>query len=188
MIDFDAPPIKGVIEILLRGLKIDTLSEVKPRVLKTSDEQFLRTRRNAEVFSPSRVVKFMVDALDDQAQFWQSRIEARWLEIACGEAPFITNRYDAESGEDIPRAARAGILDRKFRAIPADFDKIFWAKRAVQSVYGYDIQSDSLQLRRIHRNFFRYRPCRSRRRYREKFLAHGRFEYPFRAGQSIRCS
>ena len=150
MIDFDAPPINAVIEILLRGLKINTLSEIKPRVLKSDDEKFLRTRRNAEVFSPSHVVKFMVDALDAKSQFWQCRIDSRWLEIACGEAPFITNRYDAETGEDIPINQRVGILDRKLRAIPAEFDKIFWAKRAVQSVYGYDIQSDSLLIARAN--------------------------------------
>ena len=148
MINFDVPPLKNVIKILLRGLKIDNLSEVKPRALKTADEKFLRTKKNAEVFSPSRLVKQMIDALDENL-FWQSKIDSKWLEIACGEAPFITNRYDAESGEKIPFAARAGILDRKFRAIPA-VDKIFWAKRAVQSVYGYEIQSDSLLIARAN--------------------------------------
>ncbi len=150
MINFDAPPLKNVTEILLRGLKIDNLSEVKPRALKTADEKFLRTRKNAEVFSPSRLVKQMIDALDDENLFWQSKIDSRWLEIACGEAPFLVNRYDAETGEKIPFNARAGILDRKFRAIPADADKIFWAKRAVQSIYGYEIQSDSLLIARAN--------------------------------------
>ena len=141
MIDFDTPPINAVIEILLRGLKIDKLSEVKPRVLKSDDEKFLRTRRNAEVFSPRRVVKFMVDALDDGGQ-----IDSRWLEIACGEAPFITNRYDAETGKDIPINQRVGILDRKLR----NAKTLDEAKRAVQSVYGYDIQSDSLLIARAN--------------------------------------
>lgn len=142
MINFDAPPLRDVLPILKRGLKIDTLPT--PRALKSDAEKLLRTRTNAEVFTPSHVVKYMVDAIDD------GQIDSRWLEIACGEAPFITNRYDAESGEDIPTADRAGVLDRKLRHIPDNADKYFQASRAVQSVYGYDIQADSLLIARAN--------------------------------------
>lgn len=142
MINFDAPPLRDVLPILKRGLKIDTFPT--PRALKSDAEKLLRTRTNAEVFTPSHVVKYMVDALDD------GQIDSRWLEIACGEAPFITNRYDAESGEDIPYADRAGILDRKLRRIPANVDKFTWASRAVQSVYGYELQVDSLLIARAN--------------------------------------
>ena len=138
MINFDASPLRDVLPILKRGLKIDTLPT--PRALKSDAEKLLRTRTNAEVFTPSHVVKYMVDALDD------GQIDSRWLEIACGEAPFITNRYDAESGEDIPTADRAGILDRKLR-LAKNFDE---ASHAVQSVYGYDIQADSLLIARAN--------------------------------------
>ncbi|MBQ3451568.1 MAG: hypothetical protein IJG32_04830, partial [Selenomonadaceae bacterium] len=110
MLNFDEYPIRDVLLILLRGLKIDGRAEIKPRALKSADEKFLRTRSIAEVFTPSRVVKFMVDALDD------GQIDSTWLEIACGEAPFITNRYDAETGEKISPECRVGILDRKLRA------------------------------------------------------------------------
>ena len=82
----------------------------------------------------------MVDALDD------GQIDSRWLEIACGEAPFLTNRYDAETGEDIPINQRVGILDRKLRAAK-NFDE---AKRAVQSIYGYELQGDSLLIARAN--------------------------------------
>ena len=89
MIDFNAPPLKDVIEILLLDMNTRKnillngeellkkfLPTIKPRALKSADEKFLRTRKNAEVFTPSRVVKFMVDALDDE------QIDSRWLEIA----------------------------------------------------------------------------------------------------------
>ena len=154
MVDFDKPPVKDVIEILLldmntrknilfdgKELTKKFLPNIKPRALKSADEKISRTRTNAEVFTPSRVVKFMVDALDD------GLIDSRWLEIACGEAPFITNRYDAETAELIPLHDRAGILDRKLRAVAND--KLA-AKRAVQSVYGYELQADSLLIARAN--------------------------------------
>ena len=153
MIDFNAPPLKDVIEILLRDMNsggnilLDGrqltkkfLPTIKPRAQKTFDEKISRTRSIAEVFTPSHVVKFMVDALDDE------KIDSRWLEIACGEAPFITNRYDAETGKKIPLDKRAGILDKKFRGAK-NFSE---AKRAVQSVYGYEIQGDSLLIARAN--------------------------------------
>ncbi len=150
MIHFDKSPLRDVIEILLRDMNTGgnilfngkqltkkLLPAVKPRALKSDADKLTRTRTNAEVFTPSRVVKFMVDALDD------NQIDSRWLEIACGEAPFITNRCDAESGEDIPRDNRAGVLDKKLRTT-AD------VKRAVQSVYGYELQGDSLLIARAN--------------------------------------
>ena len=147
MIHFDRPPLRDVLQILLRGLKIETLP--KPRAQKDDAEKFSRTRSLAEVCSPSHLVKFMVDALDEEMPA-QLYVDARWLEAACGEAPFITNRYDAETGEEIPFNQRAGILDKKLRAMPADADKLLWAKRAVQSVYGFEIQPDSLLLARAN--------------------------------------
>ena len=140
-INFDAPPLNGVIEILLldmntgrnillngRELTKKFLPKIKPRAQKSDDEKFFRTRKNAEVFTPSRVVKFMVDALDD------GQIDSRWLEVACGEAPFITND------------ARAGIIDRKLRRAK-NFPDV---KRALQSVYGYELQGDSLLIARAN--------------------------------------
>ncbi|MBD3879102.1 MAG: Eco57I restriction-modification methylase domain-containing protein [Quinella sp. 1Q5] len=153
MLDFNEPPLKAVIEILLRDMNTGgnilfhgkeltkkLLPTIKPRALKDDAEKLLRTRTNAEVFTPSHVVKFMVDALDD------GQIDSTWLEIACGEAPFITNRYDAETGLNVSIDERAGILDRKL-SYTKTFDE---AKRAVQSVYGYELQGDSLLIARAN--------------------------------------
>ena len=153
MIDFFKPPLHDVIEILLRDMNTGGnilfngkqltkkfLPTIKPRAQKSDAEKFFRTRSIAEVFSPTSVVKFMVDALDDK------NFDSRWLEMACGEAPFITNRYDAESGKNIPFDARTGVLDKKLRAAK-NFTQ---AKRAVQSVYGYELQGDSLLIARAN--------------------------------------
>ena len=138
MIQFNEPPLSDVLPILMRGLQIKKLP--KPRALKSDAEKLLRTRSIAEVFTPRHVVKFMVDALDD------GNIDSRWLEIACGEAPFITNRYDAESGEPVPIDNRAGVLDRKLRAAPDKYS----ALKAVQTVYGCELQADSLLIARAN--------------------------------------
>ncbi len=149
LIRWDEYPLVEVVDVLIRDCTIDgkqitraDLPDIMPRAAKSDAEKFSRTRANAEVFTPSNVVKFMVDALDD------GRLESRWLEVACGEAPFITNRYDAVTGEAVTFDKRVGILDRKLRAIHGD--KISQALRAVQSVYGYELQGDSLLIARAN--------------------------------------
>ncbi|MBQ3337247.1 MAG: hypothetical protein IJG80_07590, partial [Selenomonadaceae bacterium] len=78
MIDFNAPPLKDVMKILLRGLDIKDLSAVKPRAQNNAAEKNFRTRSLAVVCSPSHLVKYMVDALDNNENlFWQVRVEAR---------------------------------------------------------------------------------------------------------------
>ena len=56
MIKFDAPPLKNVLEILVRGLDIKALP--KPRALKSDAEKFLRTRKIAELFYKKLSLKF----------------------------------------------------------------------------------------------------------------------------------
>lgn len=46
---------------------------------------------------------------------WYRYIGFRCLEITCGEAPYLTSRYDAVTNEPIPQAERIGFLDRKIR-------------------------------------------------------------------------
>lgn len=83
---------------------------------------------------------------------WQEYLYNRRLEITCGEAPYIVSRYDAVSGEFYPVEDRIGMLDRKFRIVSentngeAEWRK--WARVAVQSIYGYEWQGDSLLLAR----------------------------------------
>ena len=83
---------------------------------------------------------------------WQDYVDANRLEITCGEAPYLVSRYDAVSGENIPLENRIGLLDRKLRVVfentSSKSDWLNWAKRAVQSVYGYEFQGDNLFLAR----------------------------------------
>lgn len=83
---------------------------------------------------------------------WEDYVAANRLEISCGEGPYLASRYDTVTGKAIAIKNRIGMLDRKLRivsenvSIEAEWYK--WAKRAVQSVYGYDWQGDNVLLTR----------------------------------------
>lgn len=83
---------------------------------------------------------------------WKSYIEANRLEITCGEAPYLVSRYDAVTGVQIPLENRIGLLDRKFRIVfentSSESEWLEWAKKSIQSVYGYEFQGDNLLLAR----------------------------------------
>ena len=88
------------------------------------------------------------------AKEWQSYVDARRLEITCGEAPYLTERYDVTSGEAIPLSERLGILDRKFRVVGENTDSeeewLNWAFRALEATYGYEFQGDNVLLARLN--------------------------------------
>ncbi len=120
---------------------------VQPRVCKAREEQANRTRRHAEVFTPSWICNRMNNDCDevwfghrdifnrevnttwetilepvifpenDKDRTWKTYVDSRRLEITCGEAPFVVSRYDAATGDIIPTRDRIGILDRKLRVI-----------------------------------------------------------------------
>ena len=83
---------------------------------------------------------------------WQKYVDSRRLEITCGEAPFLTSRYDVVSGDVLQVEKRIGILDRKLRVVNENTNDetewFKWAKRAFESTYGYEYQGDSLFLAR----------------------------------------
>ncbi len=89
---------------------------------------------------------------DVKGKSWQDYVKANRLEISCGEAPYLVSRYDAVSGEIIPVKNRIGLLDRKLRVVSENTDSepdwYFWAKKAFQSIYGYDLQGDNVLLAR----------------------------------------
>lgn len=133
---------------------------IMPRALKSRDEQLRRSRQMAEVFTPAWLVRKMNDVIDEEWHSnqkeqdecaWQDYVLATQLEITCGEAPFLTSRYDTVSGEPIPIAERIGILDRKLRKVNdncSDEEWTRWALLALGSVYGYEWQGDNLLLAR----------------------------------------
>ena len=97
-------------EILTEQITGKNGKVICPRVLKSKEQQTDRVKDMAEVFTPSWVVKKMVDYVDFD-------INTRCLELTCGEAPFLVSRYDATTGEPIALSERVGILDRKIHLI-----------------------------------------------------------------------
>ena len=117
---------------------------IQPRVSKSIEEQAERTRKKAEVFTPSWVCNKMNNHCDEEwfgrknvfntekgqdwipsaekiafeePDGWKKYIDSKRLEITCGEAPYIASRYDTTTGEIIPIHKRIGILDRKLRIV-----------------------------------------------------------------------
>ncbi len=118
--------------------------DIRPRVSKTLEEQNQKTRKRAEVFTPSWICNKMNNHCDtewfgyenvfnieqennwipttDKIKFpegksWKDYVVSKRLEITCGEAPYLVSRYDTATGEIIPIEKRIGVLDRKLRVI-----------------------------------------------------------------------
>lgn len=154
---------------------------IKPRVSKTKKEQTLRIRDNAEVFTPSWVCNEQNNLVDEQwfggespfnklkdkkwytskekisfkhldKKEWTDYILDTRLEITCGEAPYLTSRYDSVSGKFIEPKNRIGLLDRKLRIVSentvSNEDWIYWARKALENSYGFEFQGDSLLIAR----------------------------------------
>jgi len=155
---------------------------IKPRSEKDISSQQQRVRDKGEVFTPSWVCNAQNNMVDnawfgiDQKRFntekeqgwatnyypvsfrdaggktWQDYIKATRLEVSCGEAPYLTSRYDTVTGNFITVRKRIGLLDRKLRIISENTDDqhewMNWAVVAVQNVYGYDWQGDNVLLAR----------------------------------------
>ena len=130
---------------------------IQPRSVKSKEEQLLRTRDKAEVFTPLSIVKQMNEACDTKRitkNNWQEYVALLKLEITCGEAPFIVSRYDpvSDKQELLPLAERVGFLDKKLTVVSkyctTQDEWLKWAKIAFQSSYGYEWQGDSLLIAR----------------------------------------
>lgn len=126
--------------------------KVMPRYLKNAEEQKSRTDKKAEVFTPVCIVDKMNDMVESSfTGSIEEYIKRTVLEVTCGEAPYLTTRYDAATGETIPIPGRTGLLDRKLHCIPGFVGKAGYvecATEALKSVYGYEWQFDSLFLAR----------------------------------------
>lgn len=83
---------------------------------------------------------------------WEDYINENKLEFSCGEAPYLTSRYDTTTGKFIPVKNRIGLLDRKLRVISENVDTVQdWLKAAFlafESTYGFEWQGDNLLLAR----------------------------------------
>ncbi|MBR5863240.1 MAG: restriction endonuclease subunit M [Alistipes sp.] len=83
---------------------------------------------------------------------WMDYVRDNRMEITCGEAPYLTSRYDTTTGERIPVERRIGLLDRKLRVINENVSTskewLSAARIAYMSTYGYEWQGDNLLLAR----------------------------------------
>lgn len=154
---------------------------IQPRVRKTKAEQQSRIRDKAEVFTPSWICNAQNNLVDNEwfgrkglfneeteegwktnpnpipfptkdGKTWQDYVTDTRMEITCGEAPYLTSRYDTITGEIIPVKDRIGLLGRKLRVVAENTstpEEWFpWAKKAYQSIYGFEWQGDNLLLAR----------------------------------------
>lgn len=120
---------------------------VRPRAVKSKEEQQRRIKQKAEVFTPSWVCNAQNNLIDEawfgrknvfnkenkdhtwttnpkpirfsktRGKTWLDYVTERRLELCCGEGPYIVSRYDTTTGEIIPLQDRIGLLDRKMRVV-----------------------------------------------------------------------
>ena len=119
---------------------------VKPRVLKSKEQQIDRSKDMAEVFTPSWVCNAQNNLVDEawfgrkdvfntensekhewqtnpnkieypEGKTWRDYVRATRMEMTCGEAPYLVSRYDTTTGNPIPLQDRIGLLDRKLRVV-----------------------------------------------------------------------
>ena len=127
---------------------------IQPRSEKSKYEQKDRTKIRAEVFTPTWLVKKQNGYVEAELEALdlEDYIQLRWLEITCGEAPYMVTRYDTVTGEEIPLSERVGFVDRKLQRISREVsDEVTFyelVKKAYRASYGYEYQGDSLLLAR----------------------------------------
>jgi hypothetical protein len=110
---------------------------------------------NMELLLPDGTQKWEVNRNKinfPKSKSWKDYIRDTRLEMACGEAPYITSRYDTTTGEFIPIENRIGLLDRKLRVINENVDDsgkwLEAAQTAYKNIYAFEWQGDSLLLAR----------------------------------------
>ena len=192
-------------EILPELITGEHILLIRPRTAKALENQQNRVRDKAEVFTPSWICNEQNNLIDEawfgrsgvfnisgghswQAMTepisfpgrgmhtWKRYVDAKRMEISCGEAPYLVSRYDATTGEMIPTQERIGLLDRKLRVVgentQTEEDWIKWGIRAVQSIYGFEFQGDSLLLARenVFSTFIEYYSARFNRLPDQKIL------------------
>ncbi|MDD6348366.1 restriction endonuclease subunit M [Intestinibaculum porci] len=134
---------------------------IKPRYQKSIEEQAERTRKKAEVMTPTWICNYMNNKCDEdwfgradafntedgntwhtvqskisfpEGKSWKDYVDSRRIEITCGEAPFLVSRYDTTTGESISVNERIGVLDRKLRVVNENTETVMdWIKWAFRA-------------------------------------------------------
>ena len=127
---------------------------IQPRSEKSKYEQKDRTKIRAEVFTPTWLVAKQNGYVESElgSLSLEEYVDLRWLEVTCGEAPYMVTRYDTVTGEEILLSERVGFVDRKLQRISREVsnEATFYelVKKAYRASYGYEYQGDSLLLAR----------------------------------------
>ena len=153
---------------------------IQPRAAKSKAIQEQRIKKRAEVYTPSWICNEQNNQVDevwfgrrdvfnkpqgmswitstekilfnDKKKSWKDYVDAKRLEITCGEAPYLVSRYDTTTGKLIPVYKRIGLFDRKMRIVNENCEDsdawLKWSIRAIKSVYGYEFQGDSVLIAR----------------------------------------
>ena len=108
---------------------------IRPRVLKSKENQTDRAKDMAEVFTPSWVCNAQNNLVDEawfgrkdvfnfedtekhtwtpnpnkiefpEGKTWKDYVRATRMEMTCGEAPYLVSRYYTTTGEEIPLEQR----------------------------------------------------------------------------------
>ncbi len=122
----------------------DFYNVIQPRAAKAKEIQERRIKNRAEVFTPSWICNEQNNRIDEAwfgrknvfntpkgtgwkankrsirfpaKRDWTSYVDAKRLEITCGEAPYLVSRYDTTTGMQIPIFERIGLFDRKMRVV-----------------------------------------------------------------------
>lgn len=166
--------------ITFPNLKRKDIFIIEPRVFKSLAQQKKRSKDMAEVFTPSWVCNKqnnLVDAewfgyegsfnkeedkewitskkvLFKKSKTWKDYVFDTRMEITCGEAPYLTSRYDTVNGNYIEVKDRIGLLDRKLRVINENTEKedewLKFATIAIKNIYGFDFQGDNVFIARVN--------------------------------------
>lgn len=136
----------------------DNVFVLNIRALKNKDVKDARTKNQAEVYTPVKIVREMLDALEEESkddfETGEAFIDATILEITCGEGAFIATRYEPDTGIIIPVPERTGAFDRKMQMAYKSsnsyesFEAL--ALRALKATYAYELQGDSLLIARVN--------------------------------------
>lgn len=143
-------PFSPMEEIQIASITKEYSKLIQPRIYKNSEIKDNRTKKSAEVFTPSWICNKQNNLIDEawfekknifnrelddkrwesnkekivfpEGKNWEQYIDLRRLEISCGEAPYLVSRYDTTTGRIIPIEDRIGLLDRKLRIISENVD------------------------------------------------------------------
>ena len=163
-------------EIFVTRILFHSFDVIKTRVRRDVKQQVGRTKMHGEVSTPLWVCNKMIDAIDcdwftmktlpidawqqvdtlfqQTKKSWKTYVDNKRLEITCGEAPYLVQRYDGTNGNMIPVEERRGVLDRKLHVISEYVttreEWIYWATRALEATFGYEYQGDNLLIARVN--------------------------------------